>query len=427
MMAALPKFSPPDTPIANYQQNAINWAFVNFKYGKPLGPDQKKYDPYYTYSITVNMNGQDVPHRWYATVDEHKVIQIAGAANGSLMAVTNVVNNNRKSLVAIHSSGPMVSRTPEQVEAEVNKDLAELEAKLSGGQPGPLPNVILPPQMPQAPAPPGAPTPPRQVAQAPQPPQPATPAPPPTPPPAAQPQATTTQPQEPAYEPPKQRVYRPHRNKQNFIDIMGEMAVDATYIRRLAYDTIEAKFEDALPEIPAVTSKTTVPQKLEIARLQMERVRLLTDLSAPVNMKLDKKIFHLFENGDHWVMGEEEPDPKTKDGALTIISGMRPDQYNGKTYISEWLKVLAEPDEHVGSWKHAANICKLFGLDTDVLLAEFDVDHMLVLTQAVWAYEACRQEGMNRNESLGFVAEEYGLPTELMDFEDEEESGGDDE
>lgn len=154
---------------------------------------------------------------------------------------------------------------------------------------------------------------------------------------------------------------------------------------------------------------------------------MCVDFSAPVNMYLREKSWHMWEkNGVDWVLGKQVPTADTKEGALALINELHPSQYppNSKTLISDWLRYVAQPDENIKSWKHAANICKVLGLDRNVLLDEYDVDHMLMLTQAIWTYEAAKLELGNRNDALDIIVSEFGLPHELMKYEelDEEET-----
>jgi hypothetical protein len=437
-MARVPQFKPMETPKQNYDQGAVNWSFVRFKYGKPFGPNQKQYDPYYTYTVFVNLNGQEIEHRWFPNVDEHKLIQMAGTVNNTVLAVTYVKEDKRRGLVAMYSAGPQQVRDQATVDAETEAALLEMSQKNGTQQNTALPPVVLPPQQPTYPPPPQqavAPTPPQPPAQSPVPP----PQPPRQPPPPP-----TTQP--PRHEPKRveEKVYKPISKNENIVKVIGAVITDATEFRYLAFKEIEERFKDELPELP-VFKKPTLAQQMELAKLTADRMRLIVDLSAPINMKADKKIYHMFENGDWYTLAGsdiEQPTPtveksppvtktgdivvgKTREESLEIINDLDLAQYgNPKTLVLDWLKNVASPVETIGSWKHAGNICVVLGLNTETLVDAwgYDADYMLMLTQAIWDYNGARVEGMNRNDALTLIAEEYGLPVESMQFKEEETS-----
>jgi len=412
-MAQLPKFKPQETPLANYQQGAVNWSFIVLKYGKPLGPEQKQYGPYYTYSIDVYLNNEYIPHRWYPSVDEHRIIQLAGAANGAKMAVTYVVDGRSKGLVALHQGGAKIERGEDEVDTLINQEIQALQNPAA--QQGPISNVILPPEPPQFPAPATAPAPPT-------PPQPQQAQPPVAVPPTPPPQKQEQKPPQPppknggsngnreGWEPPTQRVYYPLKENAEYNDLMDAVLADSEHLRKKALESAMESLKEYFP------AKPTNPQKLEMLRLAI-------DYSAPLNMHLRDKTWHMWlKPGEQWVLGKKPLLPDTKDNALELIRQLHPDDFRVPTgLIKKWLEYVAGPIEDIKAWQHAGNIAKLLGVDREVIINEFDVEHLVTLTKAIWMYEEAKVELDSRNEALKIVAKEYGLPEELMEFEPEDE------
>ena len=421
-MAQLPKFKPQDTPLANYQAGATNWSFLTFKYGKPLGPDQKQYGPYYTYTLDVYINGNHITHRWYAEVDDHRTLQLAGVADGAKMAVTYVVDGKSKGLVAMHQGGPRVERSEEEVDMIINKELYDLQTPTA--QQGPVSNVILPPQPPQFPPPPIAPAPPTppQPQQA-QPQAVVPPAPPPAKPLAAAPPPPPGNGYQNGngggYEAPVQKVYYPLKDDEDYNAMMDVVLADADNLRKKSLDIAMKSLAEYFP------AKPTNAQKVEMLRLAI-------DYSAPLNMYLKDKTWHMWlKPGEMWVLakpGEKPPEPEkplepdTKDNALILVKRLHPDNYAKpeQALIKDWLSYVATPADNIKSWKHAANIAKILGLDKKVIVNEFDVDHLVTLTKAIWLYEDAKNELDSRNGALDLVAKEHGLPKELMLYLDDD-------
>ncbi len=443
-MPKIPNFKPQETTKANYDQDAINWSYVTLKYDTPFGPEVKKYDPYYSYNVDVNMNGQQVNHKWYPSVDEHKLIQLAGAIKDTVLATTYVKEEKRKGLVVMYSGGPQVARDPANIDAEIAAGLAKLAPQPVEGQGAQLPGVILPPAPPQIPPPPGAPTPPP-------PPQPQDDHTGPfAPPPPAVPEVPPPQPRQQAppprnSQPPPSKPfengdgpYSPRIEDERVMEVLNAMADDSVAFRRMAWDRVEATFADVLPTPPEY-AKPTKPQQMEIAQIQAKRADLILGLSAPINMTLEKQAYRVWKSGqslagEHEPESEPEPEPstteervpaKTREEALAMISELHPDKFpegHEKSTIIYWLKYTADPVEHIGAWVHAANICKVFGLDTDVLLDDFDVTVLMSYTQAIWDYADMRDDDQTRNEALEQIAEQYGVAPEQMQFEEEAEA-----
>jgi hypothetical protein len=440
------KFLPLETPKQNYDQNVVNWSYVRMKYATPFGPEQKQYEPYYSYNVDVNLNGQWVNHKWYPSVDEHELIQLTGATKDTVIAVTHVKDGKRKGLVAMYSQGPQVSRTPEQVKAEIQTGLAELEKKKAPqAEAAGLPGTILPPAPPQF-GPPGVQT---AVAQGSTAAQPA--GAPPTPPaPAPQQQApppptTSVPPPQPrAKQPPQPPPSKPFENGDGpyqsrvedgrVMEVLRAIGVDSVALRRMAWDLVEEAFADVLP-VPPDYKKPNKTQQAEIAQVMEKRAVLILGLSAPINMTLEKQSYRVWKSGQRLATEEDkapEPEPEpakakpstdgmsaeTREGALEMVNILDPENYNDpRTLITDWLKYTAEPHEHINSWKHAGNICNLLGLDQQVLIDDYDVNNLLTYTQAIWDYEDHRQQGEERNEILEYIAEQYGIAPEQMKFE----------
>lgn len=421
-MAQMPKFNPPETPKANYDQGAVSWAYIILKYATPKGPEQKNYDPYYSYMVGVYIGDQYINHRWFPSVDEHKLIQMAGATKDSQLAVTYVKEDKRKGLVVMHSGGPNVVRQQAQVDTETEAALLKM-ARGQGNSP--LPPVVLPPAPPVIAPPSTAPAPPTQ-----QPPQQQQQVVvPPTPPPPQPPKPRPAQPARQAPEEPSQRVYHP-RFVGDFTEanlaLFSAISRDAVEIRYMAYLDAEVRFEDKLPKIPTKKS-LNFDEKLRVAEIQLRRAELLVQLSSAPNMTLSKETYHKLEKeGVTWVLGKRpEPalEPTTMENAITLTKMLDPESYAEpvKHLIKDWLGYVAGPHEHINSWKHAANICKILGLSTEVIISDFDMEHLVRLTKAIWAYEDHKQDGMSRDDALRKVSEDFGLPSELMDFEEENE------
>lgn len=425
------KFTPQETAKANYDQGIINWSYVTFKYDTPFGPKVSKYDPYYTYNVDINVGGQQVAMPWYPSVDEHKIIQLTGATKGTVIAVTYVKEEKRRGLIAMYSSGPQAARDPIAVDAEISAGLVNLAPKQEG-QGEQLPGVLLPPAPPQIPPPPGAPTPPpppQATAPAASPPPPTAPQ---VPPPQAPPPSNSQPPRKPSTMNGEQEPdYRPRKDNVRVMEVLNAMADDMVYVRRLAWDKVEETFADVLPTPPDY-AKPNKGQQMEIAQVLEKRASLILGLSAPVNIGLDKQVFRVYKSGQSLAKeGVEDPNEpeevlsaETKEGALEMINRLSPDNYNNPvlSLTNDWLAYTAEPHEKIGSWKHAANICKIFGLDKQVLIDDFDADNLLTYTQAIWEYEDHRQLGESRNETLEYIAEHYGIAPEQMLFEEEVEA-----
>ena len=120
--------------------------------------------------------------------------------------------------------------------------------------------------------------------------------------------------------------------------------------------------------------------------------------------------------------------PKDKNGALELINAMQPERYeNSSDFIKNWLTYVTAATKSIEHWKHAGSIAGKLGLDSGVLYSEHDPDHLMLITQAIWTYASIRDEDESRNTALNAVAKEYDLPTELMQFEEEEEVVTDDD
>ncbi len=446
-MAQRAKFKPNETSIENYQAGAVNWSMVRFKFDTPIGPDQKQYDPYYLYSIVAEIGGQTMDCAWFVNVDEHKIIQKAGATRDSLMGVTYVMEGKRRGLVAAHSGGPIAQRTEEDVEVETaaalfqlagGKEAANLGADSGLGQfngmLGP-PSPVHPPPPPQG-MPPQAPQPPQvpqpQQAPAPPPPQPPAPAPP--------PQAPTPPPQ-PLAPPPQAPAPPVTPGFQGATGMTGQSGPRATpapspstalepapYVEQKVYtllsevemDAWKAYWRDiAKLHIWSYHEFADVTKELDLPKIKpTDQREMVTSITIETWRQMGKGRSPL----PGWVVVEPPPPPpdlSTKEGALAAIDALVPGEEENATYfIKRWLSCVVGPVESLENWKHAANIAKLFGLDAEVLFTEHDTTHMLMLTQAIWTYAGARDEGLERNESLIMVAKEYGLPKELMDFEE---------
>jgi outer membrane biosynthesis protein TonB len=416
-----PKFTPPDTPIENYNQNVINWAFVTMKYDSPAGPHVNQYDPYYRYSVDVNINGQQVPHTWFTrNVDEYKVIQATGATKGTTLAITYVVEGKRKGLVAMYSAGPQVQRTAEQVEAELAAGLAKLQPA----------QQLLPPEQPVGPQPPQAPTPPASPAA----PAPATPAPvtpptpqPPAPAPAAQQQQMPPKEQRQPTQPTEIRV-NTNGGPYTHIGMTDE-----------EFETWKALWRDnakcmvwAFAEMPNVVKALNLAAKTVSAANQRE---LATSASIETWKQLGRGRSPLTGAQTIEAFAEElggvvTPDgtvkmptgAETKDGALRLIDKLDLDNFaRPETAIVDWLKYTAEPVESIKAWQHAGAIANLLGVDREVLIAEWDTLHLLNLTQAIWTYQGARDEGLTRLEAQELVATEHDIPLETMVTDEDDE------
>jgi len=404
-MAGRPKFKPNETPIENYQQGAVNWSMFTAKYDDPIGPEQKQYDPYYMYTVLADMGGQQTECAWFVNVDEHRIIQKAGTMKGSVMAATYVKENKRRGLVVAHSGGPLANRSPEQVDAETDQALAVLAGNSSGGSQSTqaLPQVMLPPEMPTYPVPPQSAVP--QVAPpAPQIPQP-TPDPytrQPTPQPATQSRPAPP----PSYKEDygrEQKVYMP----------MTEMEMKSwqAYWRDLAKLHVWAYHE--FPKIS---------EELGLPKIKPSDQR---EMTTSVTIETWRQMGRGQSPLVGWIVRQPPPPPPdltTKNGALEGINQIDPAQFaNAAEFVRRWLEMMV-PSSDLENWKHAGNIAKLLGLDSEVLFNEHDSDHLLLLTQAIWTYNSARiEDDLTRNEALELVADEYGLPKELMEFEPEDD------
>ncbi len=409
-----PIFKPPEVTKDNYDAGAVAWAFVTLKYGKPLGPRQNEYDPFYVYTCTVHMNEQEIDHVWFPNVDEHKIIQMAGAANGSQLAVTYVKEDKRKGLVVSWVAGAKTERNQATVDEETNAALLAMAGPQ--GQQGALSTTILPPQQPQVAPPPGPVTPPQATA----PPLPTTRVPPPT----TTPPATTAPPPEPVPHTGNagRNVYIPKTHELEYWELMAAVGEDASNLRRLAYNRMEKAFEDVLPPLPALAKNASKAAKEEARVKNLERANILVNLSAPVNMQLKDETRRMWDSGNRTVLARPTATSDSKDGSLELIGDMHPDNYqdDGKALIKQWLVWTADAMQEIGSWRHAANICKLIGVDSTALVDDFDTTVLQVYTQAIWVYEGARTEGLERDDALNLVAKEYDLPTEVMQFESNE-------
>jgi len=377
-----PKFSPQDTPLDNYKGGVIQWSYFKLTFDRPLGPRVGKYDPYYIYSVSVQLGDEWIEHTWFATIEDHVRLQVAGAAKDAVMKATYVRDGKRRALVTEHVSGPIAPRQETTVRQEVKTAVNQLQStedsfddsllvNAPAKQQTPDPFTIQPVSTP-TPKPVQQPT--QQPAQQPAPPSHTSPA---------------------TY--PLVRNYQPLNN--------GEK------------EAWKARFSDlAELHLWAYGELGNIAKRHEVKIKPSDHRELMTSIAIQTWREFSAK------GGLYGWTFVKAMTADTKDNALEKIMSYEDEKFiDLKHFVREYLTDVAEPVDNIASWKHAANIAALLGAESTVLYDDFDVDAMALLARAIWAYQGCRDEGMTRNESLQFVAEEYMLPIEAMDFEDEEE------
>lgn len=382
-----PKFQPQETPLSNYNTGVIAWSFFKLAYADPLGPKVSQYDPYYMYSVMVQMGEQWIPHTWFTTIEDHIRIQVQGGTKDTVMKATYVRDQKKRALVVQFMSGPSLPRDEATVRQQVEFAVGQLLNESPGSS---FDNDNLfnaPPAQTQQqalPDPFGASAPPPPVV-------PPTPLPPPVTPP---PPVATSQPV-------RQAKQNNARNYMPFND--GEKAA------------WKARFSDiAELQLYAYAAILEKGKELDIKVKPTDQRELATSVSIQTWREFGVK------GGLYGWSFVRQLSAATKDGALEKILAYTQDQFVDRTdFIKSWLGDVAEPVESIGAWKHAANIAVLLGIDSQVVYDDFEVDTMALLTQAIWTYEGARDEGMTQNESLLFVAEEYQFPKETMRFEEE--------
>jgi hypothetical protein len=408
-----PKFAPQETPLSNYNKGVIAWSYFTLAFDSPLGPKTGKYDPYYIYSVGVQMGDQVIDHVWFATIEDHIRIQIAGGTKGSIMKASYIKDQKKRALVIQHTGGPVVQRIEASVRAEVEAAIDAVnniqDMNQDPGSSWDDDNLVYAPGGHQeargigvstnlAPDPfaspvPTTPPPPPQRISVP------IPSPSPPPPPAVPFVAGLR----------GVESYTGNQNNRNYQPFNDQ--------EKAAW---KARFSDiAELQLFAYAAILDRAKELDVKVKASDQRELATSVSIQTWREFSAK-GGLY--GWTFIPPVVPLTADTKEHALEKINAYIQDDYPDKnTFIKTWLADVAEPVDALRTWKHAANIANLLGIDSQVIYDEFDVDAMMLIAQVMWAYSDARDEGMTTNESLSAIAQEFGLPEEEMKFEAEDE------
>ncbi|MGB2853853.1 MAG: hypothetical protein WBC55_05320 [Dehalococcoidia bacterium] len=393
-----PKFKPQETPLSNYNSNVVAWSFFKLNYPDPLGPRVNQYNPYYMYSVAVKMGEQWIPHTWFTTIEDHIRIQVQGGTKDTIMKATYVTDQKKRALVVQYMSGPMTQRDEPSVRAHVEQAVNTLMG--NEGSSFDDDNLInAPGGHVESPAIGASALPPDPFSTtAPPPPPPPTPPPPPVTPPSVAP----APPSPPAYQAPVSaaRNYQPFNDQEKAA--WKARFADIAELQLFAY----AGILDKAKEIGVKVKPSDQRELATSASIQTWR-----EFSAKGGLY-----------GWQFIPPIVPLTADTKENALEKMNAYAIDHFADKdTFVKAWMNDVAEPVEALGAWKHAANIAGLLGVDSQVVYDDFDVDAMMLVAQAIWAYSDARDEGLTRNECLSLIAQEYGIAEEDMKFEDEED------